>query len=87
MTDQTIAEIAGKLTKARRTALWNLGLKPGWQLAPFDGWRRAGLACSGLVAMGLAECPPAGVGTHAAPMYRLTDTGLAVRAYLQEQDG
>ena len=82
-----IEAIARGLTKARLTALWNLGAnegRDGWQPAPHDGWRKSGQACSGLVSTGLAEkgynrriSPP-------PPEYRLTPLGLAVRAYLLE---
>jgi len=77
-------EIAESLTKARRTALWNLGCRGNeWQLAPHDGWRRAGNACAGLVKIGLAEKAPPGTRFSDAPAYRLNERGLAVRAHLQ----
>ena len=86
MTDA--ATIAKGLTKARKTALWNLGTQPGrdgWQPAPRDGWRRSGQACSQLVKIDLAERQMNGRIMPPQPEYRLTPLGLAVRAHLQEQ--
>ena len=82
MTDP--AEITAGLTKAQRTALWNLGCGVpdfgNWRYAPFDGWRRAGQACTNLVRKGLAEKYVEDIGVF----YRLTPLGLAVRASLHD---
>jgi hypothetical protein len=80
--DMTAAEIATRLTKARRTALWNMHTDDGWDLAPHDGWRRAGLACAGLCDQGLAQRSTINGAWH----YRLTPLGLTVRAALTNGD-
>jgi hypothetical protein len=77
----TPAEIARGLTKAQRTALWNLGLERGWQLPPHDGWRRAGLACCGLFDKGLANRTV----EKRVSLYRLTPLGLEVRAIIEQE--
>ena len=80
-----VERIAEGLTEAQHTALWNLGcgepdFAHGWRRAPFDGWRRAGQACTNLSQKGLAEKE---VEDHAV-MYRLTPLGLAVRSHLMK---
>lgn len=85
-----VREIVAGLTKAQHTALWNMGIsKPseefanGWRLAPHDGWRRAGQACSSLVTKGLADKLIGDQGI----MYRLTPLGLRVRVSLVGERG
>ncbi len=84
----TPSEIARGLSKARKTALWNLGVEPGrdgWQPAPHDGWRRSGQACSQLVHIGLAERQMNGRIMPPQPEYRLTAEGKAVRAISEQE--
>ncbi len=75
-----IAAIAKGLTKAQYTACWNL-LNGEWKLAPHDGWRRAGQACSSLCDKCLAEKR---AGHASQSVYRLTPLGIAVRQHLIE---
>ena len=74
MTDQTIAEIAGKLTAAQREALVKaIDSRNGWLVLapPWSG----------------AQPWPRGIAQfYSRRLDLLTPTGLAVRAYLQEQD-
>ena len=72
MTAPTVAEIAGKLTKAQREAL----LHDGWWWRHSRGLNGSGPALLALTRKGLCERKASRA---------ITPLGLAVRAHLQEQ--
>ncbi len=82
---EDVAAVAAGLTKAKRFACLNM--TDAWGLAPYDGRRRAGQACSALCRLGLADRASPGIRFSDAPAYRLTALGLAVRAHLTDQEG
>lgn len=87
MTDLTregLVELADRLTPAQYTALWNMQPRgTNWQLAPHDGWRRAGQACSNLCKLGYAERSSPGTRFADAPAYRLTDNGAELASFIR----
>lgn len=80
---EDVEKIAAGLTKAQETACWNLTGE--WSLAPHDGWRRSGQACSSLARLGLAERASPGTRFQDAPAYRLNPQGLSVQAALRSR--
>ncbi len=79
-TPESVKALADGLTKAQRVAIQKM--TDGWGLAPYDGWRRSGQACTSLKRLGLAEKAAAGCRFTDAPAYRLTPLGILVRAHI-----